>query len=282
MWAGEIGSEFSVDITVDLVENLWAYQFWLSFDPTHIQGVSVENGPFLGKDTDSRRHPVMVVPGPGFDNEAGELKLFGAFIYFESRPPRNQYLADGGGVLATVTFEVISYGTSNIELGSDTKLSDKYADEIPSNLADCFLTTSETTPELYIRRRGAEGASGIWEEWQVGDYGTMQTLYCRVLNYGSLGAEVKVKIIARDEFGGLTILETNADSIDPAIDVGEPSEVTVSVSFYPMMPGKYWCYGILLYKAGPITEWTEYFLHESGLGGEGLSRDVNVGFFVKI
>jgi len=114
------GTQFSVDITVDYIERLWGYQFWLSFNPAVLKGVSVENGPFL----ESYGGDVFVAHGAGFDNEVGELKIFGAFIYFEGVLPEHK-LPIGGGVLATVTFEVVGYGGSPIKLGPETRLSNK-------------------------------------------------------------------------------------------------------------------------------------------------------------
>jgi len=114
------GTQFSVDITVDYIEKLWGYQFWLGFNPAVLHGVSVENGPFLG----SFGGEVFVAEGAGFDNEVGELKIFGAFIYFEAVLPEHK-LPIGGGVLATVTFEVVAYGSSPIKLGPETRLSNK-------------------------------------------------------------------------------------------------------------------------------------------------------------
>ena len=114
------GTQFTVDIVVENVEDLWAYQFWLSFNPRVIHGVNVETGPFLG----SAGGEVVVAPGPGFDNEKGELKLFGAAIHFEAEVPEN-LLPSGGGVLATVTFEVVGYGNSPITLGPETALANK-------------------------------------------------------------------------------------------------------------------------------------------------------------
>jgi hypothetical protein len=279
----EIGTEFSIDISVDYVENLWAYQFWLSFDPDVIHGLSVENGPFLGKDTNPARHPVIVVPGAGFDNEVGELKLFGAFIYFSGVPPHDRYLADGGGVLATVTFVKVGDGCTKIHLGEDTRLADKYGEEIPSTLADGYFSNL-AGPELYIRRRGAHGASGVWPEWTVGSPAMEQTLYSRILNYGFMGAWVQAKIIVRSEMGGTCEFWTDEAWIDPASWVGEelvPTEVTVSVSFTPEVVGKYWVYGILYFKAGCMEDYAPYTLVEDALGGEGLSRDVAVGFKVQ-
>jgi len=114
------GTLFTVDIVVDHVENLWGYQFGLSFNPKVIQGVSVENGPFLG----SAGGTVSMYPGHGFDNTEGTLGLFGACLNPISSLPT------GGGVLATVTFEVVGYGKSSIVLGDDTGLLDSEAEWI--------------------------------------------------------------------------------------------------------------------------------------------------------
>ncbi|MDH5779788.1 MAG: cohesin domain-containing protein [Candidatus Bathyarchaeota archaeon] len=285
MWdpAMEIGTEFSINICVDYVENLWAYQFWLAFDPAVIHGVSVENGPFLGSVTHPIYHPVIVAEGAGFDNEVGELKLFGAFIKFEVIPPHDRWLADGGGVLATVTFVKVGDGCSKILLGEDTQLADKYADEIPSTLEDGYFSNL-IGPELYIRRRGAHGASGVWPEWTVGDSEMEQTLYSRILNYGFMGAWVQAKIVVRSEIGGTSEFWTEEVWLDSATWVGDeivPSEVTVSVSFTPEIVGKYWVYGILYFKAGCMEDMAPYYLVEENLDGEGLSRDVAVGFKVQ-
>ena len=60
-----------------------------------------------------------------------------------------------------------------------------------------------------------------------------------------------------------------------------PAGVTVSVSFTPEIVGKYWVYGILYFKAGCMEENAPYYLVEDDLGGEGISRDANVGFKVQ-
>jgi len=117
----EPGEEFSIDLAVNYIEKLWGYQFWLSFDPTVIHGVSVEDGPFLG----SAGGTVIVSHGAGFNNEAGELRLFGASIFFTGPEVPEYLLPTGGGVLATVTFEVVGHGRSPITLGAQTGLANK-------------------------------------------------------------------------------------------------------------------------------------------------------------
>jgi len=272
-----IGTQFSVDILVDYVENLWGYQFWLSFDPTVIHGVSVENGPFLG----SAGGIVIIAPGAGFDNDVGELKLFGASIFFMGPPPSDAILPDGGGVLATVTFEVVGTGCSPIALGSETGLMDKYGEWIFYGLGKPgFFANTELAPELYARTRGAHGVSGIWPEWQVGAVDSTQILYCEVFNYGFMGAEVAVEFIVSGPDGVDRYLSDPA-WVDPAIDKGVPSSVTVSVSFVPGVTGKYENMAKLYFAAGCMTELAPYEDVEAALGGVGTSRMIAVGFKVQ-
>jgi len=194
-------TQFTVNIVVENVENLWAYQFWLSFNPNVIQGVSVENGPFLGKDTDPDRHPVEVAPGAGFDNEAGELKLYGAFIQFEATPPNDGYLADGSGILATVTFKVVDYGKSGIVLGEDTRISDKWADEITSTLEDGFFANAEvhdvavthiSTNDYYCVQGDPVGITVIAEN--LGDFTEAFDVKAYSVQMGGSGEELFIGI----------------------------------------------------------------------------------------
>jgi len=108
-------TQFTVDIVVDYVENLWAYQIELSFNPNVIQCVSYENGPFM----ESQGGSAVFVSGEGFNNTEGKLALFGAYL-----DPMANYPFGHDGVLATVVFKVVGYGKSNIVLGDDTGLTD--------------------------------------------------------------------------------------------------------------------------------------------------------------
>ena len=300
----DLDTQFSVDIVVDYVENLWGYQFWLSFDPAILHGVSVENGAFLG----SAGGDVLVAPGAGFDNVAGELKLFGATIFFMGPPPSDEILPDGGGVLATVTFEVVGYGCSPIELGPETGLANKYGEwelmgeycygweYIPpdppepgkwvpyepwrQSLGHGFFSNMEVGPELYVRRRGAHGSSGIWPEWQVGLDDWTQTLYCEVFNYGFMGAWIEVEFIIHNDLVGIEI-RSDQVWVDAAIDKGDPSSVIVSVSFTPEVAGKYYMCAKLYFKTACMEKKVPYCLVEDALGGEGLSRDIKIGFKVQ-
>ena len=113
--------QFTVDLWVDYVEPnlLWAYQLTLSFNPDVLHGVSVANGPFLG----SQGGSVLVVPGSGFNNDAGTLGLFAASLFPIAKFPKGG--SDEHGPLCSITFEVVGYGTSPITLGPETGLANK-------------------------------------------------------------------------------------------------------------------------------------------------------------
>ena len=107
-----LGAQFSIDIVVNHIRELWGYQFSLAYSPQVLYGVSIENGPFLG----SAGGKPLVLPGQGFDNEKGKLRLFGACLFPKTRFPT------GEGVLAKVTFKVVGKGGSCIALGPETGL----------------------------------------------------------------------------------------------------------------------------------------------------------------
>ena len=259
------GYRFTVEIRVYDVLNLWGYQFWLAFNPEVLHGVKVENGPFLG----SAGSPVLVAPGPGFDNEVGELKLFGAVIFFTGEPPHNKYLPDGDGLLATVTFEVVGNGCSDITLGPESALADKWGEPMERTLEHGSLC-NPIGPELYVRRRGAHGSSGNWPEWTVGIPCSTQTLFCKVRNYGEIGAWVEAAFVVVGPVG-IEIYPSNQDWVPPRASDGTPGEVTVSASFHVAFVGKYDVSVKLYFKAGPMPEKELYSPYEDALGGEGSS-----------
>lgn len=281
------GTTFSVDIVVEYVENLWAYQFWLGFNPEVLNGVSVEDGPFLG--THLPAGPggiwhVEVAEGPGFDNEVGELKLFGASVYFETFPPPPMFLADGGGVLATVTFEVVGYGESEIILGAETALlGTTYPPPFPAEAYYIFYGAGEPgyfsnvpgRPELEM----PHGVSGVWEEYQTILVGDPQTTYCMIRNWGEDGADVQAIFIVSGP-GGVVNIPSNIATIGPRNPDGTPSEVTVSATYIPGIDGKYKVCAMLLFKCGWMTDLSPYYLLEPEVGGESTTRPINVAYKV--
>lgn len=103
------GTRFSINITVDYVEEVWGFQVEMKFNPEVLQGVSVESGGFL-----ERFGKVIEMRGEGFDNKMGVLWLYGlAFMSVETT-------ATGGGVFVVITFEVVEIGRSPIDFGPMT------------------------------------------------------------------------------------------------------------------------------------------------------------------
>ena len=95
---------FTVDVVLHGALDLTGYEFNVSFDPDVVEVDSVVDASFLGSTGRT------VVPGTAqIDNEAGTL-FFGAVSTGAMDGP------DGDGVLATITFDAISQGESDLDL----------------------------------------------------------------------------------------------------------------------------------------------------------------------
>ena len=98
------GGTFTIDIVAEGVSNLGGYQVEMTYNPTIAQVTAVMPGPFLGS-TGRTVSPV----GPTIDNMSG-LVRFGAFTF------GTQAGVNGTGVLATITFQPQTRGTSALHL----------------------------------------------------------------------------------------------------------------------------------------------------------------------
>lgn len=261
-----IGTEFSVDISVDYVERLCIWQVHLFFDPAVIEGVSIE----LPEDNflESKNAVATWYPGEGFDNEIGVLYLVVAAL--DPQLPLYKY-PTGGGVLFTVTFRKVAHGSSSITLGPDCGLLDRLGRFISKgNVEHGFF--SNAAPELYIRRGGSGGGAGAWVEYASLDLCEDQTLYSSVANKGTMGSWVKVKFTV-DTPAGIIVLWTEPMHVIPTPD----ERVTVSCTFHPEVPGYYWIYAELWFKAGEewmpdLMDWEPYSDYEATFGGFGDTK----------
>jgi hypothetical protein len=104
----DVGDTTTVDITIDDVTDLAYLEIYVLFDPTLLEvvdadsetsGVQVEIGPFLGTD--------VIVEDNEVDENDGE-------IYFTQQVFSDT--VDGSGVLATITFQGVTSGTSDITI----------------------------------------------------------------------------------------------------------------------------------------------------------------------
>lgn len=103
-------TEFTVNVRIRNVTNLYAWQFNMTFDPNLMQCVNVTEGEFL-----SNVGPT-IWPNPIIDNTNGEI-MAGCSLFMPGPG------ASGGCVLAYVTFHCTAVGESNLVL-HDTMLLD--------------------------------------------------------------------------------------------------------------------------------------------------------------
>lgn len=106
------GTQFSIAIAVDYVEELWGYQVEMYFNASILRGIEHVDGGFMG----SAGGTVIFIPGMGFDNVQGKLNLFAGCLFPKEGFPT------GGGTLAIITFEVVGIGVSPLAFGVNTGL----------------------------------------------------------------------------------------------------------------------------------------------------------------
>ncbi len=100
-----VGTTVNVDINVASVTNLGAYQFSLNFNPAVLQETNVVNGAFLSSTGRTLGTPLTTV-----DNTLGKV------TYALNTNGTTPAGPDGSGTLATVTFNVVGSGLSNLNL----------------------------------------------------------------------------------------------------------------------------------------------------------------------
>jgi len=104
------GKNYTVSIDTNYKgADVMAYQFTLSYNPNVLHGVKVTNEDLIVGGS------AKFKAGP-FNNTAGKLSLIVGLFFDEGE------VTSGPGTMATVTFTVVGYGTSNITLGPETRL----------------------------------------------------------------------------------------------------------------------------------------------------------------
>jgi hypothetical protein len=100
-----VGHEFTVDVVLDYAENLFAYEFSLSFNDSVLNAVSVDYAGYLGTGE-------YVVYGPiiEINNTVGYVSFAISRLVLPA--------VTGGGVLATVHFTAVAEGTSLVSFFS--------------------------------------------------------------------------------------------------------------------------------------------------------------------
>jgi hypothetical protein len=100
------GTNFDVNVTVADVQDLYGWEINMTFNPTVLEVVDMVEGPFLLDFADSLG--IYTWPlGPIIDNTAGWVQMSDSLFSFDPLTDG----ADGSGVLATITFHVLTKGT---------------------------------------------------------------------------------------------------------------------------------------------------------------------------
>ena len=99
-----VGDSFSIDFETSISEPLHDFIFDLTFDPTVLQAVSVDSGPFLGSDGQP-----ITCETPQIDNATGRI----TGISCQRDNPNG---ISGEGILTEITFEAIGIGESALRI----------------------------------------------------------------------------------------------------------------------------------------------------------------------
>ena len=127
---GEIGTTFTVNITVTNVNDLYVWQAGINFNATILEALSCEEGPFL-----KEKNATLWTPGT-IDNTTGIIH------YHASALAGNISGVSGNGTLATITFKTKDYGNTTLQL-TDVIL-------LNSNLTDLDKTLIHGTVKVKI------------------------------------------------------------------------------------------------------------------------------------
>jgi hypothetical protein len=121
------GQLFSINITVSNVSDLYAWQFYLYYQSSVLNGTSIDQGPFLTV-------PSYFIITDFTDN----YNATHGYMYVSCTRVGNVSGVNGDGTLATVTFKAVGAGSSILHL-DNTRLTDSthpFGNLIPHTLVD--------------------------------------------------------------------------------------------------------------------------------------------------
>lgn len=106
------GMDYTVAIYTDYHGNdVWSWQFSLSYNKILLEGIGVRNGDLITNATENGNSAIF--RAGEFNNTIGKLSLTIAYFQYSSLPP---FTTSGPGTLAYVTFRVRRLGESNITI----------------------------------------------------------------------------------------------------------------------------------------------------------------------
>jgi hypothetical protein len=117
-----IGSTFTVQVNIANVQGLYGDVFDLSWPSAIVHVTSISEGPFLKSAGGSTLNPATSISN---SNPTGSLPSQFNDVLLDSN------VASGSGTLATVTFQVVGFGSGSISLTSARLVSDSSGTNIP-------------------------------------------------------------------------------------------------------------------------------------------------------
>ena len=134
----EIGTTFTVNITITNANDLYVWQAGVNFNAIILEALSFEEGPFLKEKNATLWTPATI------DNTVGIIH------YHASALAGNITGANGNGTLATITFKTKNYGTTTLQLTNVVLLD--------SNLVETDKTLIHGT--VKVKRAGDVNSDG--------------------------------------------------------------------------------------------------------------------------
>jgi hypothetical protein len=181
------GEDFQVDIVVDNVTNLAAFQFSLEYDPSIIEYKDVKEGPFLGS-TGREVHPL----DPRIEQDGMERLRFSCVTLGPPVSVSGVAGPDGSGVLATITFSPVGGGETPLELTEGVLV----AAEIDEQGRPVEIDTAVESASLEVTSPG-DGFN--WTLW-----GTVIGLVAAVVVVGAVVVVVRLRgARGSDSLGGM-------------------------------------------------------------------------------
>jgi len=135
-----VGDSIQVNIDVSNVQNLWAWDISdLTFDPSALNLTQVSEGPFLKQ---AGQTLFLWTSASAVAISKGDIPDISCTLLEESS-------ANGSGVIATLTFQVVSVETSQINF-TQTKLEDPSQAQISCNAINTNINVVSEFPSLPI------------------------------------------------------------------------------------------------------------------------------------
>jgi len=144
------GQEFSVDIAVANVTNLWAWNASMTFDPSVLQCLDAEEGPFLrsGGSTECVTKTI--------DNTIGVIKLAYTLL------PNSSVPVNGGGALTTAIFKAITTANSSLHLANVTLYDPANNQIVLDQVIDGYFTPKH---DILVSGAAFEPLEEVYPSW---------------------------------------------------------------------------------------------------------------------